>query len=149
MVSPAQKRQAFERQNIMYLRFISPLRQRRRDLHMGIFQAVIKCRDDVDMPAWLHAQLIKEFQWFKDYLPSPDDRHFDRWTVRGYHPDAICWFKASAKQMISRSWALKALIEEAGMPLSVMQTDQPGKITYEDKYQIVAHPYLWNKPRFR
>lgn len=136
----------------MYLRFVSPLKNgesaRPRDLHMGIFQAVITCRDDVDMPAWLHAQLIREFQWFKDYLPSPDEKYFQNWYVSDYHWESICWFKASARQMIKRAWVLKALIEQAGLPISVVSTREPGSIRYQDKYQIVAHPLRTNLPKF-
>ncbi|MEP3655394.1 MAG: hypothetical protein ABJO36_10915 [Litorimonas sp.] len=136
----------------MYLRFVSPLKHggsaRPRDLHMGLFQAVIHCRDNVDMPTWLHAQIIEEFEWFKEYLPSPDDKYFRYWYVRDFHWDSICWFKASAHQMINRAWALKALIEETGMPLSVVGTKNPGSIRYEDRYQIVANPLRSDLPKF-
>jgi len=43
---------------------------------------------------------------------------------------------------------LKALIEEAGLPITVLHTDNPGWIVYRDKYQIVAHPQRSNLPRF-
>ena len=136
----------------MYLRFVSPLKhggsERARDLHMGIFQATIMCRDDVDMPAWLRNQLIEEFDWFKTYLPSPDEKYFQNWFVREHHCDSICWFKASAAHMIKRAWSLKALIEEAGLPISVVQTSTPGHISYQDKYQIVAYPLRSDLPRF-
>ena len=116
---------------------------------MGIFQAVMYCRDDVDIPAWLHRQLVDEFQWFKDYLPSPDEQYFEYCYSRHYHPDAICWFKASAKGFIDRAWALKALIGEAGLPMAVAHTQHPGSITYQDKYQIVAHPLRSDLPKFK
>ena len=123
----------------MYLRFVSPLKyegsEKRRDLHMGLFQALIKCRDDVDMPAWLHRQLVDEFQWFKDYLPSPDEEYFDYMYTREFHPDAICWFKASAKCFIDHAWTIKALIEEAGIPFAWYSTQSnPGAIAFEDEY---------------
>lgn len=136
----------------MYLRFVSPLKHggsaRPRDLNMGIFQAVIYCRDDIDTPAWLRRQLNEEFDWFKTYLPSPNEDVFQVRHSRHYHWDSICWFKASAQQMIKRSWALKALIEEAGLPISVLHTNEPGWITYRGKYQIVACPLRTNLPRF-
>ena len=136
----------------MYLRFVSPLKAegstRARDLHMGIFQAVIHCRDDIETPAWLRRQLDKEFDWFKTYLPSPDERYFETWCVRDYHWDSVCWFKDSATQMIKRAWALKALIEEAGLPMAVLHTETPGRISYRDKYQIVAYPLRSDLPKF-
>ena len=136
----------------MYLRFVSPLKygesRRARDLHMGIFQAAFECRDNVDMPAWLHSELIKQIDWFADYLPSPDSRHFDYIHTREIHPDAICWFKGTAKRFVDRAWLLKALIEEAGLPMSAVYTRKPGRIRYQDKYQIVAHPLRTDLPRF-
>ena len=116
---------------------------------MGIFQAAFKCRDDVDMPAWLHRHLIEEIDWFKKYLPSPDEHYFDRIYNGDVHPDAICWFKSGAKRFINHAWTLKALIEEVGLPLSIVKTQTPGRISYQDKYQIVAHPLRSNLPTFR
>jgi len=114
----------------------------------AFFQATIMCRDDVDMPSWIRNQLIEAFDWFKTYLPGPDEKYFQNWFVREHHWDSICWFKASAAHMIKRAWALKALIEEAGRPISVISTCAPGSITYQDKYQIVAHPLRTNLQRF-
>ena len=137
----------------MYLRFVSPLKYegstKTRELHMGIFQAAFKCRDDVDMPPWLHRQLIEEIDWFRAYLPSPDAHYFDRCYTGHVHPDAICWFKASAKRFIDHAWTLKSLIEEAGLPLSIINTQTPGRISYQDKYQIVAYPLRSDLPKFR
>ena len=121
---------------------------RPRDLHMGLFQAVIHCRDYIDTPAWLHSELINEFDWFKNYLPSPDEKYFEAWYVRDYHWDSICWFKDSARQMIKRAWVLKALVEQAGLPIAVLHTGNPGRIRYQDKYQIIAHPLRTDLPRF-
>ena len=136
----------------MYLRFVSPLKhggsEKPRDLHMGIFHAAGICRDDVEMPAWLHRHLVEEMRWFNEYLPCPADRYFDRAYVGHLHPDAICWFKTGAKRFIDRAWTLKALIEEAGLPLTVVHTRQPGSISYQDKYQIVAHPLRADLPKF-
>ena len=136
----------------MYLRFVSPLKHggsaRPRDLHMGIFQAVIHCRDDVEMPTWLHRHLIVEMKWFNEYLPCLADHYFDRTHVGHIHPDPICWFKSGAKRFIDRAWTLKALLEEAGVPLAVVHTSEPGSISYQDKYQIVAHPLRTDLPKF-
>ena len=124
----------------MYLRFVSPLREGRRGVYSGIFQAAFTCRDEVDMPAYLRRQLIEEIDWFKAHLHSPDDCHF-RPRHSGQHRwESICWFKASARHMIARAWSLKACIEDAGMPICIRHTSDPGVITYEDDHQIVAYP---------
>ncbi len=136
----------------MYLRFISPLRlggrRRRLELHKGIFQAAWTCRDELDIPIWLRKQIIEEMNWFNENLDAPYGYSFYPTYVRRFHPIAICWFKASAKSYIHHAWTLKALIEEAGLPMSVRHTQTPGCITYQDKYQIVAHPLRSDLPRF-
>lgn len=124
----------------MYLRFTSPVRSGRRGVHMGIFQAAFICRDDVDMPAYLRKQLIEEIDWFKDNLRSPNAHHFIPFHSRTYRWESICWFKSSARNMIDHAWSLRALIEECGMPLALLHTRNPGRISYEDDYQIVAYP---------
>jgi len=124
----------------MYLRFTSPVRSGRRGVHMGIFQAAFICRDDVDMPAYLHKQLIEEIDWFKANLQSPNARHFRTQHFSQFRCESICWFKSSAKQMIDHAWALRALLEECGMPISLLHTKNPGHISFEDNYQIVAYP---------
>jgi len=133
----------------MYLRFVSPLRNRRRDLHMGLFQAAFRCRDKDGIRLKLKNQLINELEWFKLNLPEPDQWCFNYWDVRGIHRDPVSWFKPTATQMIARAQNLRRLVEQAGVPIREIKSDQPGEIVFEDDFQIVAHAYLHRKPRFK
>ena len=133
----------------MYLRFVSPLRRSRRDLHMGLFQAAFRCRDRDGIRLKLRQQLNRDIEWFKRYLPEPEQRCFNYWDVRGLHRDPVSWFKPSATQMIERAQNLSRLVEEAGVPIQEIASDQPGEIVFEDEFQIVAHAFLHRKPRFR
>lgn len=38
-------------------------------------------------------------------------------------------------------WELKAIIENHSFNISVLKTDRPGYIVYEDDQQVVAEPF--------
>jgi len=92
---------------------------------------------------------ISEIEWFNNHLPAPHYWCFKYRNVRGYHRDPVSWFKPSASQMIKHAQSLKRLVEEAGIPIQEVISYSPGEIVYEDEYQIVAHAFLSQKPRFR
>lgn len=116
---------------------------------MGLFQAAFHCRDQDGIRLKLKNQLINEIEWFKKHLPEPDQWCFNYWEVRGLHRDPVSWFKPSATQMIERAQSLKSLVERAGIPILQIWSEHPGEIVYDDEYQIAAHAYLNQKPRFR
>lgn len=123
----------------MYLRFISPVRPRARSVDYGLFQAVIACRELDEYPIWLREQIELEFDWFKEYLPTPSESNFHDHYVRA-RADHICWFRSEAKDMIKRAYGIKALLAELGCTIVVRKTANPGTIIYYDKWQVVARP---------
>ena len=124
----------------MYLRFISPVRPSARSIDYGLFQAIIACRDFDDYPKWLRDEVEADFDWFKTYLPSPDEKHFPDVIVRA-RAAHICWFRAEATEMVKRAFGIKALLNEVGCSIVVRKTNNPGSIIYSDKWQVVARPH--------
>jgi hypothetical protein len=110
-----------------------------RGVEWGIFQAGFQCRDDEVTPEYLKAEIIKEIDWFKRYLPSPDEQYFNDGDV-AKHLSRICWFRSQAREMIEHAYTLKFLLDEAGYLISVIKTRNPGLIFYKDEFQIVAKP---------
>lgn len=124
----------------MYLRFVSPLREGRRGMYYGIFQATIECRDNEETPFYLREAIRKEFGWFKKHLPEPAEHAFARPRCPHQWPIGICWFRSEAREMINRAYYLSTLIGECDMVITVLKTRHPGQVLYKDKYQIVAIP---------
>lgn len=120
----------------MYLRFISPWPSGMRGVDYGIFQAVIRARDDCLLPGYLRGELLSELSWFQKYLPSPDDNYFDY----AGHRIGICWFRDDAKVMIRRARNMAAILAEIDVWITEARTNRPGCITYRDAYQIIAKP---------
>ena len=121
----------------MYLRFISPFRSRWKNVDYGIFQAAFKCRDEELIPNYLLDQLFTQVDWFKRYLPSPDERHFQ---YRGGKPTGICWFKSDAKAMIRRARHMADIMQAGDVFITETKTKKPGHILYRDDFQIIAKP---------
>lgn len=124
-------------ESTVYLRFISPWPSyNMKNVDFGIFQALIKCRDEGLVPSYLLKPALKEFDWFKQKLPSPDEHYFNY----AGHAIGICWFRSDATAMIRRARRIAALLAEGDIWITVSQTHNPGIILYRDDYQIVAKP---------
>lgn len=132
----------------MYLRFVSPLRGYKRGVDWGIFQAAFFCRDNDNTPNYLRNAIVEEINWFKKYLPSPDERYFDEGSVPK-HLARICWFRSDAKEIINHAYGLKFLLDEGGYPIAVIKVRHPGVIFYKDKYQVVAKPERHTQTHWR
>lgn len=80
---------------------------------------------------------IKQFEeiekWFIDNLIQPEfykDKDNNK---------AITWFKAkTSKHMIEKLLPLMDLLDKYDRPHDIIFTDYPGKIVYEDEYQVGA-----------
>lgn len=120
----------------MYLRFIGPWKSRLRNIDYGIFQTAFIARDDQLMPSYLIDALMKEVDWFKTNLPSPDERHFDY----AGHNVGICWFRDDAKTMIRRTRRMVDIFRAGDIWITEARTENPGWILYRDDFQIIAKP---------
>ena len=56
------------------------------------------------------------------------------------HPRAVAWFKESAVEMIERVAGYLEILEAHGVAWELVRSSDPGKILYEDEYQIIAEP---------
>ena len=87
------------------------------------------------------AQIEAAFAWFNQNLPCPPFRRMLRsglWTR-----NAVCWFRAGASEPVGRVWDLVAVLREHGALVRLVKTAQPGRIVYEDRWQVVAETLRW------
>jgi hypothetical protein len=85
--------------------------------------------------------LENAFDWFNRYLPCPP---FEKNLRAGtWSRDAVAWFRAEAGGPIRRIWDIVAILREHGVPVRMITTERPGKIVYEDEYQVVAETPYW------
>ena len=99
---------------------------------MGIFGMIHKLKEagrlSVDQKR-LHADIV---EWFEANLPNPD--FYNESNPKGY----VTWFKESAEEMLERMDELRSLVQDVGGCCKRIESDDPGKIVYEDDYQIAV-----------
>ena len=100
----------------------------------GIFVAAYRLRDEGDIPSYQRQELRSQLQWFSEHLPLPPP------LLEPRNARAISWFKSESKECISRVWSVVHLLEENGIVISKITTEDPGYLVYEDAYQVVAWP---------
>jgi hypothetical protein len=125
----------------MYLRFVVPEIDRASQRPLGVFHAIGNLRDW----GWLgpyeeeQAELLRE--WFSQNLLKPPRFTASKPPYYRKQPKAISWFKDSAKEHITRARSMAAIIENHGIPVTMLKTVRVGYVVYEDEHQIVAEPF--------
>ena len=110
----------------MYLRFVFAEAEPKTRRRVGI----LRNQEDLERRCRSAAEI---FDWFNIHLPFPPKSAFS--GRRG-----LCWFKLDARTVIDRMRDLAILLERRGERIWQIYSRNPGLITYEDDYQIVAVP---------
>ena len=110
----------------MYLRIVYAKPEKRTRRRLGVLRLTSsRCDDDLEVDLLLG--------WFKVHLPLPPKDVF-----RGGR--GLCWFKLDARACIDRVRDLALHLERRGERVWQVYSRNPGLITYEDDYQVVALP---------
>ena len=75
------------------------------------------------------------YGWFNRNLPCPP------FSSSGWTRDAVSWFKDSAKESITRMRELSVLLESHGRLVRTLRSKNPGKVLYEDDFQVVVEEW--------
>lgn len=119
----------------MYVRFVTPLIDPDSRVECGFFRSSWYL-EQLGAPDWIQYELHQEFNWFNDNLDAPSrvERRFRRRrTLIG-----VCWFRASARECISRAYHCAWLISEAGLPVEVITLRNPREFIWQDDLQVVT-----------
>ncbi len=79
------------------------------------------------------------YQWFKKnldvpYVQSSNSNYYSK-------PLAISWFKDTAVVHVQKMREYIHILESHDVRVKQLTTDKPGKIVYEDEYQVAAVPF--------
>ena len=101
------------------------------DGRRGVFQAAYRLRDSRRLTADESAELRDLLGWFekelKPHAPAEEA--------------AVFWFKADAGDYVRRIWAIVRLLQRGGRDVRMWTTRRPGRIVFEDVFQVAAVPY--------
>ena len=103
-----------------------------RSLRGTITEARIR-RDNGDLDEHQSARLEDAYAWLNEHVPVPSFKHLPS--------DAVGWFRDEATQCIQRMWEIAHLLKECGVPVRLLRSANPGKVVYEDDYQILVEEW--------
>ena len=123
----------------MYLRFVVPEKDEESGREMGIFVAGGILNDGGELYDYEIKLRKKILTWFSNNLKVPDVQA----SESNYYsnPNAISWFKSSAAVHISKMREYVEILESHDIQVKQLVTERPGKIVYEDEYQVAAIPF--------
>lgn len=117
---------------MMFIRFVAGHAGDDHRALTGIFAEARILRDDGAFVPHELAQLEETFDWFNRELPCPPFAS-ERWPR-----EAASWFKDGAQTAIARMWTIVHLLDEHDVPTRVLRSKSPGKVLYEDDWQVVV-----------
>jgi hypothetical protein len=97
----------------------------------GIFQSAYELRRERNLTAEELQSLTRALEWFERNLNA----HAPAEEM------AVFWFKSDARKFISTAWQLVRILKRHGRDVRMLTTRQPGRVVYEDRYQIAMVPH--------
>ncbi len=119
-----------------FIRYIGGTPQDNPYLATGIITLARILRDEGKLQPYA-VELVNEFfEWFNESIPCPpftENIKSGKWTT-----DAVAWFKETNPAIQIQMWDIMCVLKEHDQQVRFIQTETPGKIVYEDQFQIVA-----------
>ena len=122
-----------------YVRFAVRWKDKDSGRGQGLFQAAWVSRDAGLMSAHQEEQHDALRDWFSKNLEAPD--RFDK-NKNHHRPGlGLSWFKDDAQEHIDKMREFAELLRTLDVVVDEVYSDRPGKVLYEDKFQVLAKPY--------
>lgn len=123
----------------MFIRFVSGEIDEDSLVSAGLFTAASDLLDDQVLPEYEYLPLRELMDWFNEHLKDPFEYRL-RTPSRARR--AICWFKPTAREHLSRAWAMAAILERNDVFIRTIKVERAGRILYEDEAQVLAEPSI-------
>jgi len=119
----------------MFVRFVVGNNGENHRWLTGIITEARLLRDRGKLTTYQNAWLEDTYTWLNANLPCPP------FSTSSWGPEAASWFKDTAEPSIKKMWEIAALLEEHGIAVRLLRSKNPGKIVYEDDFQIVVQEW--------
>ena len=123
----------------VYVRYQSP-HPGKRGVHTGIFGLANGLGKSGQLSTEEHAEWRAGNNWYNAAYPDPTDSDATVYDV-SLNPLATAWFKSTATHLIERISPYLDILRSHGVECCRVETDDPGRIIYEDDVQIVVVPH--------
>lgn len=119
----------------MFVRFVVGTDGENHRWLTGIITEARLLRDRGRLAPYHQASLENAYAWLNAHLPVPPFSRSD------WGPEAVSWFKDTAGPPIEKMWEIVAILREHGIAVRLLRSRNPGKIIYEDDFQIVVREW--------
>lgn len=116
-------------QQVKYLRFVIAEVDKASGYRQGVFHAAGVLLESGDITSTERETLEEATAWFEAHLPTPDN---SRITAT-----ATFWFRAEARECISRVWLLVDLLRAHGHLIEI-QRRRWINLVYQDEFQAAG-----------
>ncbi|MEV0527137.1 hypothetical protein AB0I66_27275 [Streptomyces sp. NPDC050439] len=123
----------------VYVRYESPARHQRGHF-TGVFGLVNNLAKAGKLTAEQELFRRTNNDWYDGAYPDPstvDPTVYDHEV----NPGAVAWFKVSATHLIERVPGYLEILDAHGVECRVVRSSDPGRVVYEDEFQVVVVPY--------
>ena len=79
------------------------------------------------------SRLEDAYAWLNENLAVPPFKQLPN--------DVASWFRDEAGEPLQRMWEIASLLKECGIPVRMLRSTNPGKVVYEDEYQVVVEEW--------
>jgi hypothetical protein len=116
----------------MFVRFVVGNARERHWLLTGVITEARILRDDGRLEAYEAQALEKAYEWLNLHVSCHP------FSSSNWPRAAVCWFKDDAGDTVRRMWEIVSILREHDVSVRVLKSRTPGKILYEDEYQVVV-----------
>lgn len=120
-----------------YTKFIALLLEE-DDQETGFLTAAYQLQEDGILEEEVHQALRKNLHWIEQNLPKRPD--FPQNQNEASSP--MSWLKDTATEHLETMQHIQQILEDNDVLVEVLEVESPGKIIYEDEWQIVAMPFV-------
>jgi len=125
--------------NIMFIRFVTGEVDGDSHVSTGLFTAAFELMYETDDFSDAEYFILRGLMdWFNVNLKGPFG---SRLRAAGRAGRAICWFKPTAHEHLSRAWEMVSILERNDVVVRTIKVERPGYVLYEDEAQILAEPF--------
>ena len=119
----------------MFVRFVVGTDRENHRWLTGIITEARLLSERGQLTTYQRASLEDAYAWLNAHLPVPP------FSTSNWGPKAISWFKDTAEPPINKMWAIVALLKDHGVAVRFLRSKNPGKVLYEDDFQIVVREW--------
>jgi hypothetical protein len=119
----------------MFVRFVVGHEHESHRVLTGIITEARILRDRGVLEPYAAAWLEEAYEWLNANLPCPP------FSSSGWPRDVVTWFKDDAGESIRKLWEITSMLKEHGVPVRLLRSKNPGKVLYEDPFQVVVEEW--------